>query len=230
MRTKAGANDDGDKRINRVAVLAELKVAHEDQLYPTEDAFPPIGTLIARPIVGEAAAMACEPGLPLIIHGAGGMGKTVLMQSLAATLGLRDQVVIFDGFGAGRWRDPADGRHRSEKTLVHLANLLAGHGLCDILLPISEPSSLLRAFRQRLTQAVTTARQASDEAGVVLRRGAMRAARSIGIIWLARAKPARRSIPARPPSGLMISVSLMWSCWPGTTRASLSSSRAEAMA
>ncbi|MGO4405194.1 NACHT domain-containing protein [Bosea sp. RAF48] len=168
VRTKAGANNDGDKRINRVAVLAELKVAHEDQLYPTEDAFPPIGTLIARPIVDQAAAMVREHGLPLIIHGAGGMGKTVLMQSLAATLGRRDQVVIFDGFGAGRWRDPADGRHRSERTLVHLANLLAGHGLCDILLPISEPVSLLRAFRQRLTQAVATVRQASDEADVVL--------------------------------------------------------------
>ena len=168
VRTKAGAENDGDKRINRVAVLAELKVAHEDQLYPTEDAFPPIGTLIARPIVEQATAMAREPGLPLIIHGAGGMGKTVLMQGLAATLGARDQVVIFDGFGAGRWRDPADGRHRPEKTLVHLANLLAGHGLCDILLPISEPSSLLRAFRQRLTQSVATVRQASAEAGVVL--------------------------------------------------------------
>lgn len=168
VRTKAGPDNGGDKRIDRVAVLAELKVDHEDQLYPTEDAFPPTGMTVPRKIVDDAALLARTPGLPLIVHGPGGMGKTVLMQGLAASLALRDQVVVFDGFGAGRWRDPADGRHRPERTLVHLANLLAGHGLCDILLPISDSTSLLRAFRQRLIQSVATVRQASNEAAVVL--------------------------------------------------------------
>ena len=168
VRIKAGPAGNGDHRIDRVAVLAELEVDHEDRLYPTPDAFPPVERLIERPIVDQAAALARDSGGPLVVHGAGGMGKTVLMQSLAERMRQHDQVVIFDGFGAGRWRDLADGRHRPERTLVHLANLLAGLGLCDILLPISDITSLLRGFRQRLAQAVATVRQADDTAGVVL--------------------------------------------------------------
>jgi hypothetical protein len=67
-----------------------------------------------------------------------------------------------------KWRDPADGRHRPERTLVHLANLLAGQGLCDILLPVADATGLMRAFRRRLEQALGTTRQVSDQAGIVL--------------------------------------------------------------
>ena len=85
------------------------------------------------------------------------MGKTVLMQGLAEQLRVDGPVVLFDGFGAGRWRDPSDNRHLPERTLVHLANLLAGDGLCDILLPIADVTALLKAFRRRLAQAVASA-------------------------------------------------------------------------
>lgn len=169
VRNKAGPDGEGNNRINRVDVLAELvDVDHEEQLYPTPDAFPPVAHLIARPLVGDVVELALTPGPPLIVHAAGGMGKTVLMQAVAERLQTSTYVVTFDGFGAGKWRDPADGRHRPERTLVHLANLLAGQGLCDILLPIHEPVSLLRAFRLRLKQAVATARQASDQLGIAL--------------------------------------------------------------
>lgn len=169
VRIKAGGcPQDRDNRIDRVAVLAELEVDHEDRLYPTPDAFPQTAHLIERPIIGQVVALARSGGAPLIVHGAGGMGKTVLMQSVAERMRSRDQVVIFDGFGAGRWRDLADGRHRPDRTLVHIANLLAGRGLCDILLPISDLTSLLRGFRQRLSQAVGAVRQADPGASVVL--------------------------------------------------------------
>jgi hypothetical protein len=96
------------------------------------------------------------------------MGKTVLMQGVAERLRADGPVVLFDGFGAGRWRDPADARHRPERTLVHLANILAGRGLCDILLPIVDITSLLRAFRRRLVQSVSAARQTHADAVVTL--------------------------------------------------------------
>lgn len=96
------------------------------------------------------------------------MGKTVLMQGLADRLRADGPVVLFDGFGAGRWRDPADGRHLPERTLVHLANLMAGQGLCDILLPVADVTGLLRAFRRRLAQSVETARRTRNDACVSL--------------------------------------------------------------
>ena len=158
IRIKAGPGSEADKRVDRVAVLAELEVDHEDRLYPTPDAFPEVRDVVQRNVLSEIVARAREAGAPLIVHAAGGMGKTVLMQGIADQLRSDGPVVLFDGFGAGRWRDPADGRHLPDRTLVHLANLLAGEGLCDILLPVADVTSLLKAFRRRLAQSVATAR------------------------------------------------------------------------
>lgn len=158
IRIKAGPGSEADKRVDRVAVLAELDVDHEERLYPTPDAFPDVPDVVQRAILDKILKLARDDGPPLVVHAAGGMGKTVLMQGLADRLRADGPVVLFDGFGAGRWRDPADGRHLPERTLVHLANLLAGEGLCDILLPIADETGLLRAFRRRLEQSVETAR------------------------------------------------------------------------
>jgi hypothetical protein len=168
IRNKVGSDGEGSNLVDRIAVLGELEIDHEDVLYPTPDAFPPVSLVVERPVVADVVAAAKTDRLPLIVHGAGGMGKTVLMQAVAERLLATDHVITFDGFGAGKWRDPADGRHRPERTLVHLANLLAGQGLCDILLPVSDEIGLVRAFRRRLGQSVAAARQASDDAGVVL--------------------------------------------------------------
>lgn len=168
IRIKAGPGSETDKRVDRVAVLAELEVEHEDRLYPTPDAFPEVEVVIQRDVLGDIATLVREVGFPLVVHAAGGMGKTVLMQGLADRLRADGPVVLFDGFGAGRWRDPADGRHLPERTLVHLANLMAGQGLCDILLPLADVTGLLRAFRRRLVQSVETARQTCSDACVSL--------------------------------------------------------------
>lgn len=164
IRIKAGPGSEVDKRIDRVAVLAELEVEHEDRLYPTPDAFPEVGQVIQRAVLDDVTALVREGGPPLIVHAAGGMGKTVLMQGLAERLRADGPVVLFDGFGAGRWRDPADSRHLPERTLVHLANILSGQGLCDILLPVADVTGLLRAFRRRLAQSVVAARNTREGA------------------------------------------------------------------
>lgn len=168
IRIKAGPGSETDKRVDRVAVLAELEVEHEDRLYPTPDAFPEVKVVIQRNVLDDIAILAREAGFPLVVHAAGGLGKTVLMQGLADRLRADGPVVLFDGFGAGRWRDPADGRHLPERTLVHLANLMAGQGLCDILLPVADVTGLLRAFRRRLAQSVETARRTRSDACVSL--------------------------------------------------------------
>jgi hypothetical protein len=76
IRLKAGAGSQHDKRIDRVAVLAELEVEHEDRLYPTPDAFPAVERVVERAVLGEVVAEARSLGPPLVLHAAGGMGKT----------------------------------------------------------------------------------------------------------------------------------------------------------
>lgn len=169
IRDKAGSAGQDDNLIDRVAVLAALDLEDERRdLYPTPDAFPPVESVIERPILADIVARARAAALPLLVHGDGGMGKTVLMQGIADRLGDTHEVVVFDGFGAGKWRDPADGRHRPGRTLVHLANLLAAKTLSDILLRSNDEEGLLRAFRRRLEQAVAGVRQSDAEAGIAL--------------------------------------------------------------
>ena len=86
IRIKAGPGSEADKRVDRVAVLAELEVEHEDRLYPTPDAFPEVQDVVQRAVLAEILAQTRQPGAPLIVHAAGGMGKTVLMQGLADQL------------------------------------------------------------------------------------------------------------------------------------------------
>ncbi len=168
VREKVSVAGEANKLINRVAVLAELGIDHESVLYPTPDAFPPVAHVVARPFVDTVLAAVIDNVSPLVVHSAGGMGKTILLQAVRRALEQHDFVISFDGFGAGRWRDPADGRHRAERTLVHLANLLAGQGLCDLLLPIADETTLLRAFRGRLEQAARAARQLIENARIVV--------------------------------------------------------------
>ncbi|MDP8993475.1 MAG: ATP-binding protein, partial [Pseudomonadota bacterium] len=168
VREKAGLAGLRDKLIDRVAVLDELKVDHENDLYPAPDVFPPLKTRIERAILGDLLTRTRTARLPLVLHGEGGMGKTVLMQALAERLSATHAVVLFDGYGAGNWRDPSNPRHLASRTLVHLANLFAAQGLSDLLLPTHQEEGLLRAFRLRLTDAVRGIRQRAESAGVAL--------------------------------------------------------------
>jgi len=168
IRTKAGSEGFKANLVDRVAVLAELGVDHERDLYPTPAAFPPVPNVVPRDVTGDIVGAATSSAAPLVLHGEGGSGKTVLMQAVGHALRATHRVVMFDGFGAGAWRDPADGRERPQRTLLNLANLLAAEGLCDILLPIGDETLVLRAFRRRLEQSVATARQSAPKAGVAL--------------------------------------------------------------
>ena len=168
-RDKAGAVGQFNNLISRVDVLAALEIAHEDELYPTPDAFPTVGQTISRSIVDTIASASREQGRPILVHSPGGMGKTVIMQALARQFeSAPNAVVLFDCFGAGRWRDPADGRHMVQRALPHVANLLAGRGLCDVLLAGGATVDLTKAFRARLDQAVSALRVVDSAARLVL--------------------------------------------------------------
>ena len=168
VREKAGSAGQDNNLIDHVSVLAELEIDDEEDLYPTPASFPEVANVITRPIIEDIARSVKLNSSPLVIHAAGGMGKTILMQALADRLSKDDRVVLFDGFGAGRWRDPSDGRHRARRTLVHIANLLAGEGLCDILIASDDDQATLKALRQRLTAAITSVRAVASTADIVL--------------------------------------------------------------
>ncbi len=168
VREKAGTKGQDNNQIDRVALLACLEVDDERYLFPTPDAFPKIPAVVERPATADLLAKINEGGYPLLVDAPGGMGKTVLIQSLAQKLPTGNTVVLFDCFGGGAWRNPADGRHLPEKALPHIVNLLAVQGLCDILIPGVRGPDLVRAFCHRLEHSVRSLRHSSKDASLVL--------------------------------------------------------------
>ncbi len=168
VRDRAGEAGHSDNLVTREDMLGLFGLADERELFPTPDAFPKVQGVIERPIIDDLVAMIDEGGRPILVHGAAGMGKTVLLESLADRLRARDEVVLFDGFGGGRWRDPADARHLPKRAFLHIANTLAGRGLCDILLASAGADDLAQAFRGRLAQAVETIRGQDPGARIAL--------------------------------------------------------------
>jgi hypothetical protein len=166
VRDKAGPRGQDDNLIQRVDVLGALRLSEESDLLPTPEAFPEVGQVVKRAQLAEYIKdVASAPRW--IVHAAGGIGKTVFAQSLAAELGAHDEVVLFDCFGGGAYRMLTDGRHRPERGLLHLINELACRGLCDPILPgTADAAEVVRRSLRRFRQAIETLRRTRPNSGL----------------------------------------------------------------
>ncbi len=157
VREKAGYAGTDQNLITRTDILAALKIGDPTDLLPCESALADVGQILERNQLAEALTRVEDTFSPLLIHAAGGVGKTVFMDTLASKLSKDHEIVFFDCFGGGAYRSPEDARHLPKKGLIHIANTLAFRGLCDPILPdSSDIQTLLRTFRRRLTQSVET--------------------------------------------------------------------------
>ncbi len=157
VREKAGHAGSNQNLITHLDLLAVLKVSDEDDLLPCESRLIDVKTVVEREQISEALERIETATTPVLIHAAGGVGKTVFMESLECRLGETSEVVFFDCFGGGVYRSLEDARHQPKQGLVHIANTLAFRGLCDPILPgTSDQQMLMRTFRRRLEQCVNT--------------------------------------------------------------------------
>ena len=159
---KAGYDARNQKVIRQVDVLDVLGLSEVADLLPCPESLAEVGQVVEREQLAAAASLLEKVAEPVIIHADGGIGKTVFLESLAARFSQEHEVVFFDCFGGGAYRSPEDGRHRPQRGLVHIVNVLACRGLCDPVLPGSENTEVLFArFRKRLAQCVQTLAVAS---------------------------------------------------------------------
>jgi hypothetical protein len=169
VRDKAGCAGTNRNVIGHIDVLAALDVSSEDELRPCPTSLAEVGKVVEREQLAQAIAIVPKLEKPLLIHAAGGVGKTVFLESLAQSLSYQNEVLFFDCFGGGAYRAPEDSRHLPKRGLIHIINTLACSGLCDPLLPGNDNvESLLWIFRRRLTQSVTSLATASTERNLVL--------------------------------------------------------------
>ena len=157
VRDKAGYVGTGRNLIRRTDVLAALQIGDPKDLLPFETDLVDVGNVQERVQLDEAVSRIGSMSTPLLIHGTGGVGKTVFINSLALKVAADHEVVSFDCFGGGAYRSPQDMRHLPRRGLIHIANTLASRGLCDPILPgSSDVCNLFRTFRRRLTQCLET--------------------------------------------------------------------------
>ncbi len=169
VRDKAGSAGTDKNVIRWVDVLAALDVQDKADLFPCPTSFPEIGPIVEREQLGKVLSLIPQLDKPLLIHAAGGIGKTVFLESLAKSLSEQHEVVLFDCFGGGSYRAPDDARHLPKRGLIHIVNTLACRGLCDPLLPGNEHvEELIKAFRRRLKQSVDTIKAAVKETELIL--------------------------------------------------------------
>ncbi|MCY4381872.1 MAG: ATP-binding protein [Nitrospinae bacterium] len=169
VREKAGYAGTNQNLITRTDILAALQIGDSADLLPCKPALVDVGKVLEREQLADAIAHIQTNSAPLLIHAAGGVGKTVFMDSLAEKIHGKHEVVFFDCFGGGAYRSPEDARHLPQNGLIHIANTLAFGGLCDPILPGNpDTHTLLKTFRRRLGQCINTISRATPERELVL--------------------------------------------------------------
>lgn len=145
----------GELGLNRDDILAALGCHGKESLFPASARFDPILDPIPTPDAGRILkALLASPTHSLLVHGAGGVGKTTTVLSLPNHWPT-GRWVFYDCFGGGTYKDsPGDERHSARRALLQLSNQLAV--LCGspfLLRPPEQVDDLWREFCLRLNAA-----------------------------------------------------------------------------
>ena len=149
----------------KARVLLQLGCEREEDLFParTSFEFDQDFTLIetgqflrVRKQIFEAQEK------KIVVHAPGGSGKTAFMKWLKAECSQIGEVVLYDCFDGGLYRNSNRSRHRIREALVEMANELYAKGLCLPLLKWQNSSdeAICDKFWDRVKESIkTTCRQ-----------------------------------------------------------------------
>jgi hypothetical protein len=157
-----------DPLVRRETVLSALKTS-DDQLLPAPNLITSPAEVIVTDQVGDIRReLEVLTGRPMIVHSAGGVGKTVLANELASTLPPGSVTLVYDCFGNGGYRRASSPRHEHRQGLVQLSNELAAAALCDPVIPSATASGndYARIFMKRVTASAEAL--GADQAGALL--------------------------------------------------------------
>jgi hypothetical protein len=155
--------------ITAEVVLAALG-ASSDQLLPAPSLLQVPDTIVPIPQAGTIALALAGSNAPLVVHAAGGVGKSVLASQFGALLPGGSVCLVYDCFALGGYRRSSSPRHEHRQGYVQLANQLASTGLCDPLVPGNSVSAsdYSRAFMARVGAVAESLEASSPGALLVL--------------------------------------------------------------
>lgn len=169
VTSRATSEGKGNNAIVAEDVLHALRVSPED-LFPAPSRLEADPKAIPRQQEAEIATAIIGASAPVLVSATGGVGKSVLATRLGALMPSGSATIVYDCFGNGEYRQLAHARHPHSVALPQIANELAALGLCEPLLPSSaaQPRDYMRAFIDRVGEAVATVRAQASSALVTI--------------------------------------------------------------
>lgn len=164
IQSKVMPNSDGE--VKREEVLQRFGVTSDLDLFPAPPEIQDSSNLFRREQHDQLLQKIIATHEPIIVHASGGVGKSVVALQLSQSLPDGSVGVLYDCFGAGRYRSRSEPRHSHRAACLQIANELATRGLCEPLIAGLSNDAWMRALLQRLKVAVATLRRA--QAGAVL--------------------------------------------------------------
>jgi hypothetical protein len=157
---------DNEGKIVREDILKRFGVSSARELFPAPSMIEIPDNLIIRDQLDRLKDFVLNNSSPKIIHASGGVGKSIISEQLSESLPIGSLGIVYDCFGAGKYRNKSHSRHRPLDGLIQIVNEIAAEGLCEPLIPqnSSDDVSLIRAFLQRLHKASTELRKINDDA------------------------------------------------------------------
>lgn len=157
---------DSDHNVNREEVLKRFNITSERDLFPAPPIWEKLDKVIERDQYADVIRSITESENPVIVHAAGGVGKTVFCRHLMTAIPEYSLTIAYDCFGTGSYRNRSSFRHRYRDALVQIANELAAKGLCQPVLVVdtTNEDDILRSFLQRLDSAAMTLKKVNIRA------------------------------------------------------------------
>lgn len=136
-------------------VLASLGIRHPDNLFPSPARLSLPQKIVTTSAPSDLAKVIEQSRSRMVLaHGVAGVGKTTVIQQLAAKLPTGSNVFVYDCFGDDSFRKLQDERHSDHRALKQIANEMATRlGSHLMVWPADRIADLRRGFNRRLQQA-----------------------------------------------------------------------------
>ena len=159
-----------DGKITKEEVFNCFGITFERDLYPAPGMWENIEDFIEREQHQTLSTAILGASSPIIIHAAGGVGKSVFCRQIVNSLPQGSLGIAYDCFGAGSYRNSSERRHRHRDALVQIVNELSTKGLCGPLLVQNNTlnSDILKTFLLKIETSVKHLRKTTNDATLVI--------------------------------------------------------------